>query len=250
MNLLQDETLTEINHNLKIIQKKDGLTFGSDAYLLSAYVRRSPKARSADLGSGTGIIPLLLLAKNKVACCHAVEAQSEFASLIGRNAELNAFAGRLTAHPSDVRELTSDMLGGEVDVVVSNPPYMKNSGKQSVSDRKQLARHELLGGIDDFCAAACRILKHGGLFYSVWRPDRLCDLVSALRGARLEPKRMTFVFARAELSPCLVLCEAKKGAAPGAYVTPPLIMYSGDKYSEVLTKIYETGEFDEPYQRP
>lgn len=251
MKIYQDENLININEGLSLIEKKDGLTFGTDAYLLSAYVRRQMRARAADLGSGTGVIPLLLLSKNKVASVRAVELQSDFAELIERNAEINDLADRLSVLCTDVRELIADSIGGTVDVAVSNPPYMKTTGKPNESDRKNIARHEVAGGIADFCAAAGRVLKHGGLFYTVYRADRLCELISALTAARLEPKRMTFVHARAELPPCLVLCESKKGAASGMYVTPPLIMYSsGSNYTEALEKIYETGEFNESYQKP
>lgn len=249
--IYEDETITEINDGLRLIEKRDGLTFGTDAYLLSAYVRRQTRARLADLGSGTGIIPLLLLARKKIASADAVELQPEFAELIGRNAALNGFADTLRPICSDVRALTEQLLGGTVDIAASNPPYMKPTGKPNESERRNIARHEVAGGISDFCAAAARILKHGGLFYTVWRPDRLCELTGALTAAKLEPKRMTFVHARAELPPCLVLCESKKGASPGIYITPPLVMYSHDRvYTDTLTKIYETGEFDEHYQRP
>lgn len=251
MELFHDETLTEINDGLSLIQKRDGLTFGTDAYLLAAYVRKQTRAHAVDLGSGTGIIPLLMLSKDKSAYVHAVELQPDFAELISRNAELNGYADRLTAHSADVRDITAEMFGGRVDVAVSNPPYMKPTGKANESERKNIARHEVAGGIADFCGAAYRVLKHGGLFYTVWRPDRLCELICALSASGLEPKRMTFVHARAELAPCLVLCEAKKGASPGVYVTPPLIMYThGSVYTDTLTKIYETGDFDEPYKRP
>ncbi|MBQ8249617.1 MAG: methyltransferase [Clostridia bacterium] len=251
MNINNDETLTEVNDGLKLIQKQDGLTFGTDAYLLAAYVRRQTRARAADLGSGTGIMPLLLLSRKKVAHVHAVELQSDFADIIGRNAELNGFDGLLTPHLADVRDIKTEDFGGTVDVVLSNPPYMKVTGKANESERKNIARHEVAGGITDFCNAAGRILKHGGLFYTVWRPDRLCELMDALAGAGLEVKRMTFVHSRVDLPPCLVLCEAKKGAASGVYVTPPLVMYSsGTVYTDTLTKIYETGDFDESYQKP
>lgn len=251
MELFNDEKLLTINDGLKLIEKKDGLTFGTDAYLLSAYVRRSGRAVCVDLGSGTGVIPLLMLARNKVASVKAVELQSDFAEIISRNAELNGFCDRLAVISCDVRELNEASLGGTVDMVVSNPPYMKPTGKANESERKNIARHEVAGGIADFCGCAARILKHGGLFYTVWRPDRLAELVSAQVAVGLEPKRMTFVYARAELSPCLVLCESKKGASPGMYVTPPLIMYrSGNEYTDELNRIYETGDFDESYKRP
>jgi len=251
MELKHDESITEINDGLRLIEKTDGLTFGTDAYLLSAYVRRQARAICADLGSGTGIIPLLLLARGKAKEANAVELQTDFAELISRNAELNGMSEKLRAINSDVRDITADTLGGTVDIAVSNPPYMKPTGKPNESERRNIARHEIAGGIGDFCGAAYRILKHGGLFYTVWRPDRLSELVCALTSARLAPKRMTFVHARAELPPCLVLCEAKKGANEGMYVTPPLIMYeSGSIYTDELTKIYETGDFDEHYKRP
>ena len=251
MDIKKDETLTEINDGLKLIQKTDGLTFGTDAYLLAAYVRRQTRATAVDLGSGTGIIPLLLLSRKKAAEIHAVELQAEFADIIARNSELNGFSQSLIPHCADIREIKAEDFGGTVDAVFSNPPYMKASGKANESQRKNIARHEIAGGIFDFCSAANRILKHGGLFYTVWRPDRLSELISALTSNSLEPKRMTFVHARAELPPCLVLCESKKGASPGIYVTPPLIMYSqGTEYTNTLAKIYETGDFDESYQKP
>lgn len=251
MKIYDDENIIKINDGLQLIEKNDGLTFGTDAYLLSAYVRRQPRAVCVDLGSGTGVIPLLMLSRNKVSEVHAVELQEDFAELISRNAELNGFSERLKVHHSDVRDVNEHTLELVADIVISNPPYMKPTGKANESQRKNIARHEVAGGIADFCLSAGRVLKHGGLFYTVWRPDRLSELVSAIVSVGLEIKRMTFVHARAELPPCLVLCESKKGAAPGMYVTPPLIMYSdGSIYTEELNKIYETGDFDEPYKRP
>lgn len=251
MDILNDEKLLTVNNGLKLIEKKDGLTFGTDAYLLSAYVRSQSRARCVDLGSGTGIIPMLLLSNCKAAEVHAVELQQDFAELIARNSAINSLEGKLITHCADVRDITPDSLGGIFDTAVSNPPYMKTSGKANTSERKNIARHEIAGSIKDFCGAAYRILRHGGLFYTVWRPDRLTELITALCASRLEPKRMTFVHAREELPPCLVLCEAKKGAAPGIYVTPPLIMYKNNSsYTDELNKIYETGDFDESYKRP
>lgn len=251
MNLRDDEKIVKINHGLELIEKTDGLTFGTDAYLLSAYVRGSKKSFCVDLGSGTGVISLLLLTKNKVQTVCAAELQEDFAELISRNAAHNGLSDRLSVYSGDVRSLSATDLPMAADIVVSNPPYMKCSGKSNENDRKNAARHETAGGIYDFCSAAGRILKHGGLFYVVWRPDRIGELISAMTESKIEPKRMTFVHARADLPPCLVLCEGKKFAAAGCYVTPPLIMYEeGNRYTETLEKIYEEGEFDEPYKRP
>lgn len=227
-SLLQDERLDAVNENLYLIQKKNGLTFGTDAYLLAAFARNAPKARAADLGSGTGIIPLLLLAKNKIASAHAVEIQPAFSDLITRNAEINNLSHRLFPICADLRDLNAVKLGGEFDLVTANPPYMRtDSGKRNTADEKYIARHEVCGGIADFCSAASRLLKHGGRFLTVWRPDRLSELFSALYQSKLEPKRMTLVYSDTESEPCMVLLESIKGAAPAMRVTKPLILYHG-----------------------
>ena len=179
--LRTNETLDEVNEQLRLIQRTDGLRYGTDAYLLAAYVRPAASARAVDLGSGTGIIPLLCLAKNKYAHAYAIEVQEEFADIIDRNAALNGYADRLTPLCKDLRDLSPADLGGEVNIVTANPPYMKtDAGKRNESDAKYIARHEVKGSVDDFCTAAARLLKHGGSFYVVWRPDRLCELMVSL----------------------------------------------------------------------
>ena len=231
--LSSDERIDEINERLRLIQKKQGLTFGTDAYLLAAYIRPQKSGRAVDLGSGTGILPLLLLAREKIAFAHAVEIQPAFAELIARNAALNGFSDRVMPICRDVRKLLPADVGGEADLVLSNPPYMRpNAGKKNEWDEKYIARHEVHGTVADFCSAAGRLLKFGGRFVTVLRPDRLSDLVTALRRANLEPKRMTFVHADAQAEPCMVLTEAVKGAAPALRVTPPLLLYTAMQQGE------------------
>ena len=229
MNLQPNETLHEVNEHIQLIQRTDGLTFGTDAYLLAAYVRPKRAAVAVDLGSGTGIIPLLCLARNKAARFTAVEIQPSFCELITRNAALNGMADRLTALNTDVREIKADTVGGEVDLITANPPYMApNSGARNDTDEKYVARHEVCGTVKDFCGAAGRLLKHGGRFCCVFRPERLADLFEGLRTAHLEPKRMTFVQATYAATPSMVLVEAVKYAAPGMTVTPPLCLWEAD----------------------
>ena len=229
MNLQPNETLHEVNEHIQLIQRTDGLTFGTDAYLLAAYVRPKRAAVAVDLGSGTGIIPLLCLARNKAARFTAVEIQPSFCELITRNAALNGMADRLTALNTDVRETKADTVGSEVDLVTANPPYMApNSGARNDTDEKYVARHEVCGTVKDFCGAAGRLLKHGGRFCCVFRPERLADLFEGLRTAHLEPKRMTFVQATYAATPSMVLVEAVKYAAPGMTVTPPLCLWEAD----------------------
>lgn len=249
--LALDERLDIVNEKLRLIQKKQGLTFGTDAFLLAAFVKSAPKTQAVDLGSGTGILPLLLLTKGKIKSAVAVEVQPAFADLIARNAKLNHFEERITPLCANVKDLRPETIGGEVGLVVSNPPYMKcTSGKRNESDEKYIARHEVCGNIADFCACAARLLKHGGKFVCVWRPDRLTDLLNAMHDCKLEPKRMTFVHADTSSEPCSVLIEATKGAAPSMRISKPLILYEAYENDEKVRrltkeaqKIYDTCSF-------
>ena len=249
--ILPDERLDEVNEQIRLIQKKQGLTFGTDAYLLAAFIRPDPRAHAVDLGSGTGIIPLLLCAKNKIGSATAVELQASFAELIQRNAALNGMEDRITVQNADVRELSSAMLGKEVELVCSNPPYLKsNAGKTNLAEEKEIARHELHGTIFDFCAAASRLLKTKGRFACVFRAERLSDLFAGMRANRLEPKRMVMVHADQNAKPCMVLVEAVKDAAPSLIVSPPLFLYlpkqQGDTrrvMTDQAAEIYRTCSF-------
>ena len=246
--ILEDgERLDAVNEKINLIQKKDGLTFGTDAFLLASFIKPRKSGRALELGTGTGIISLLLAAREKFAHISALEVQEDFAALAKRNAEINLLDSTLEVICGDIRDLHPSKLG-EFDVVFSNPPYMKtDSGKRNESDYKYIARHEVCGNIRDFCAAACRMLKHGGKFYVVWRPDRLCDLITALRDNRLEPKVMTFVCADSKSAPSMVLISATKGGASGMNLTAPLILHSGGDHSTLspeAQKIYDTLSFD------
>ncbi len=244
-DLRENEKITEVNENLRLIQRVDGLTFGTDAFLLAAFMREQKNAVAIDMGAGTGIISLLCLSRGKLGHVYCAEVQEPFADIIGRNAALNGFEDRITVLCRDVRELAHKDTGGEVDVVFSNPPYMRtDSGKRNEKDEKYIARHEVCGGIEDFCRSAAKMLKHGGIFYCVYRPDRLIDLISALRMSRLEPKRMTFVCGRIDSEPSMVLVESKLGGAPGLRVTEPLILTEPDgSQTERARQIYENCDF-------
>ena len=248
-----DERLDRVNEKITLIQKKDGLTFGTDAFLLAAYIKQQKYSHAVELGAGTGIISLLLAAREKFATIDAVEIQEDFYFITKRNVEHNLFDDKIKVIKDDVRCLTAVSIGKEADVVFSNPPYMRtDTGKRNVSDRKYIARHEVCGGIDDFCAAAYRLLKHGGKFYCVWRPDRLSGLMSALRDNRLEPKTMVFVHSDSASEPSMVLVSAVKGGAEGLKIMPPLFLYEdeiaqgGARTMTCRAKaIYDTMSFEE-----
>ena len=248
--MMNDVNITQINEKLQLYQLKNGLTFGTDAYLLYAYMNKHTRDTACDFGSGTGVISLLSAAKGKYSKIYACEIQEEFCDLIQKNVEINNLSSIIEARRCDVCLVPADYFSKQVDVVFANPPYMKtDNGKANTLDIKNIARHEVCGTIYDFCLSASRVLRHGGYFYCVYRPDRLADLMDAMRKSALEPKRMTFVHARSELEPCLVLVKAKKGAGVSVRITKPLIMYNSDSsYTDDLNYIYDNGEFDEAYR--
>lgn len=239
--LQPEEQLDDINAGLRLIRRKNGLTLGTDALLLAAFVRGTPRSVCVDLGSGTGVLPLLLSAAGKVRRTVALEVQPVFADLVTRNAAVNGMSDRIISLCADVRALDQKRLGQVLgakegscaDLVVSNPPYMRtDSGRRNLHDEKYIARHEVCGGIEDFCQAAGRVLRCGGSFFVVFRPDRLSELMQGLHGAGLEPKRMVFVHGDVRTPPSSVLVEARAGGAPSLQVLPPLILHDESTRSQ------------------
>lgn len=249
MILKNNERIDEVNDSLSLIQKTDGLTFGTDALLLAGYVSGKYKL-GCELGGGSGIISMLLLTRDKAAKIDAYEVQEEYAELIKRNAEYNSLLERLAPICADIRDITADE---RCDIVFTNPPYMKSSsGLNNSLDKKAIARHEICGDIGDFCLAAKKKLKFGGSFFAVYRPDRLCDIIAAMRDNTLEPKRVTFVHADTESEASMVLIEAKRGGKSGMILTKPLIIYTDRTHSEYgadMNYIMENGSFPDSYKR-
>ncbi len=249
MELNNNERIDYVNDKLSLIQKVDGLTFGTDALLLAGYINGKHKS-GVEIGGGSGIISMLLLTREKVGAVDCIEVQEEYAALIGRNAEINSLSDRLTPVCSDVREYKP---GEECDIVFTNPPYMKStSGAHNERTAKTIARHEIFGDIRDFCHAGARLLKFGGTFAVVYRPDRLIDLISAMRSEGVEPKRMTFVHADTSSEPSMVLIEGKKGGKSGLLLTKPLIIYKDRnhrEYGEDMNYIMDNGSFPPEYKR-
>ena len=248
MQLKENERLDYVNDNIELIQDTDGLTFGTDALLLAGYINGKYN-NAIELGGGTGIISMLLLARDKVKEIQCLEVQKEFAELISRNAEHNRLSDKLHAICTDIRDYLTDR---ECDLVFTNPPYMKtSSGKSNLDDKKNIARHEVAGTVYDFCKYGAKMLKYGGAFAVVYRPDRLIDLIDAMRSSGLEPKRMTYVHANEKAEPSMVLIEAKKGGKCGLKLTRPLLIYKNTDnkdYSSDMSYIMENGSFPKEYK--
>lgn len=223
-DIRENERIDEVNDRLKLIQKTDGLTFGTDALLLASFIKKRG-ARALELGGGSGIISMLLAARERFSHIVCAEVQPEYADLCRRNFVFNGLCDRVEAIEADIRNTALLGESESFDAVFSNPPYMTGDcGEGCKTDAKQIARHEVYGTVADFAACAAKMLRWGGEFYTVYRPERLVDLYTALRGAGLEPKRMTFVHAKTGKEPSMVLTEAKKGGKPGLKITRPLLL--------------------------
>lgn len=242
----ENERLDVVNDDIRLIQKKNGLTFGTDALLLASYIQEKPDSHALELGGGSGIISFLVLTRKKAKTVTVAEIQPTYATLICRNAELNRLSDAVTVLNADVRTLSPAEDDGSYQYVFSNPPYMTNAGMINQTEEKAIARHELSGGIADFCAAAAKKLKYGGSFYCVFRPERLTDLLDAMRKNCIEPKLLTMVHPACDMPPCLVLVKGKRGGKPSMICTKPLFLYADERHennSAAYDDILTTGQF-------
>ncbi len=253
ITLNNGERINKINDNVTLVESVDGLRFTTDAYLLSAYVKRPKGAfvRAAELGAGTGVISLLLVSRGLADSVRAFEVQERFCDIMRRNVLYNGFDGKIKAKCADIRDISEASEGGQFDYVFSNPPYMKlDSGRGNDHDEKNIARREVMGGLHDFCGAASRLCRYGGMFYVVYRPERTAELMVALSDNGFAPKLLTYVHPDVNSHPSLLLCAAKRGGGDGLAVTPPLILYREGTREETDTikKIYKDGSFPEEYR--
>lgn len=217
--------MQEINHGVCLREAAGSLRFGTDALLLSEFVRPAPRKRALELGCGSGAVSLLLALRGAFREVVAVEIQPELAALARENVRLNRKEQTVRIREGDLRLFSPAELGGEFDAVLANPPYMRvGSGFASPSPARQRARHECDGGIAEFSLAAARCLRYGGRFYTVYRPDRMESFFAALRAAGLSPKRMVFAHDRPGSAAFVFLCESRKGGAEGLTLLPPLYL--------------------------
>lgn len=225
---------------LRFVWDDDLFPPGTDTFLLSSLPRLRPGLRVCDLGSGTGLLGLLLLQRQGDLRVTGVELHPRAAALMERSAVENGLAGRLTACRGDLREIRSLLPAGQFDLTVCNPPYYPaESGKLPREAAVQNARAETACTLADICAAAGWLLRWGGSFCLVHKPERLTDLLCALRAAALEPKRLRAVCRRTGDSPSLMLLEARRGGKPGLAWEPSLILETAEgRPTEEVERIY------------
>lgn len=236
-----NERIDDLQRNhYKIIQDPDKFCFGMDAVLLSGFARAKEGDRVLDLGTGTGIIPILLEAKTKAAQLVGLEIQSESADMAARSVKLNGLEGKIEIVTGDIKEAVSLFGAASFHVVTCNPPYMtEHHGLTNPDAPKAIARHELLCTLEDVISQSSRLLKPGGNFYMVHRPFRLADIIVLLRQYKLEPKRMKLVYPFADKEPNMVLIEASRGGKARMTVEKPLIVYKEPNvYTDEIYNIY------------
>lgn len=223
-----------------IIQNKDGFCFGMDAVLLSGFARVKPGEEVLDLGTGTGIIPILLEAKTEGSHFTGLEIQKISADMARRSVQLNDLTEKVSIAEGDIKEAASIFGRASFDVVTSNPPYMTgNHGLTNPELPKAIARHEVLCTLEDVVGQAAALLKENGRFYMVHRPFRLAEIMNVMSRYRLEPKRMRLVYPFADREPNMVLLEGLKGGRPRITVEKPLIVYrEPGVYTDEIYDIY------------
>lgn len=239
--LLKDnERIDDLQINgLKIIQNPKGFCFGIDAVLLANFLQLKKNAKVVDLGTGTGIIPILLAGKSTTSQITGVEIQQEVAEMASRSVRLNHLENRVKILNIDLRCSEEYLPVNFFDVVTSNPPYMHSQGLLNPEDNKAISRHEVKCKLEDVIRVASRLLKHHGKFFMVHRPQRLVDIMVNCREYKLEPKRLQFVHPSSSKKPNLLLIECVKAANPELKILDPLYVYTEEgRYTDEIYQIY------------
>lgn len=241
INLKQGERLDDLQiKGYRIIQSPGRFCFGMDAVLLSSFAKVKTGERALDLGTGTGILPILLEAKNKGDSYTGLEIQEESADMARRSVQYNHLEDKVRIFTGDIREAAALFGAASFHVITVNPPYMiGDHGLKNENEAKYIARHEVLCTLEDVLRESGKLLGNKGRFYMVHRPFRLAEILSGMSRHRIEPKRMRLVHPYIDKEPNMVLLEGVKGAHPRMTVEPPLVVYNKDgTYTEELLELY------------
>lgn len=227
VELLPDEKIEPLGNGVQIIVSESH-TFGTDAILLANFASIRRKDKACDMGTGCGIIPMIWC-KGETKEITAIDIQTKAVEQLEKTIGINKIEGRITPVNCDLRALKGVLDFGSYDLVTMNPPYKPvGTGIESISEAERIARHEVTCNIDDAVSAAARLLKFGGRFCMCHRPERLCDIIVAMRQGGIEVKRIRFVTQRADTVPWLVLVEGKRGSKSSVTVEKNLVMFGAD----------------------
>ena len=237
----ENERLDELHRNgYYIIQDPKRFCFGMDAVLLSGFARAKKGERVLDLGTGTGIIPILMEAKTEADDFTALEIQEESADMARRSVLYNHLENRINIVTGDIKDASNIFGASSFHVITTNPPYMiAEHGISCSSDAKAIARHEVLCDLDDILRESAKLLCPGGRFYMVHRPFRLAEIFAKMVSYKIEPKRMQLVYPYVDKEPNMVLIEGMRGGKSRLTVEKPLIVYKEQgKYTDEIYDIY------------
>ena len=242
MELKENERIDDLEYkNLKIIQNEKGFCFGIDSILISDFAKEiKNNSIGADLGTGTGIIGILLCAKTNVKKIYGIEVQKDVADMAKRSTKLNNLENKFEIINSNIKDISGKLERESLDFAVSNPPYKKlETGKVNENEYKYISRHECSANLEDFINTAKYLLKDKGTLYMVHRPERLADLMELMRKYKIEPKKIRLVYSYINKDASLVLVKAVKNARPFLKIEKPLIIYDNNgEYTDEIYKIY------------
>lgn len=242
MKLKENERIDDLEFKgLKIIQNSTGFCFGIDSVLLSDYAKNIKKgSKIIDIGTGTGIIGILLTGKTENTYITGIEIQEEVAEMAQRSILLNNLENRFCIKNINIKNIFDEINPNTIDAIVTNPPYMKiNTGAISIEKKKLISRHEVECTLEDIIKISYKLLKSKGEFYMVHRAERIVDILYYLRKYKLEPKNIRFIHSKINQEPNLVLIKCVKNGGYGLKIDKPLIVYNDDgKYTDEILKIY------------
>ncbi len=241
VELKENERIDDLQRNgYKIIQNPKKFCFGMDAVLLSGFVKVKPGSHVLDLGTGTGIIPILLEAKTQADHISALEIQEESADMARRSVALNNLEHKIAIITGDIKEADKIFDAASFDMITCNPPYMIGQhGLTNPDAPKAIARHEILCTLEDVVRSAAKLLKTGGSFCMVHRPFRLVEIITVMTKYRLEPKRMQLVYPYVDHEPNMVLIEGCRGGKSRIKVEKPLIVFQKPNvYTDEMNDVY------------
>jgi len=227
--------------DLKLIQKKSGFRFGTDAVLLSDFAKDIASNMTLDLCTGSGIVPILLSHKSNAKKIFGLEIQEDIHEMSKRSVKINILQGKVELKKGDLKEITKHFPKRTFSLVTANPPYMKSgSGISSADYGKYISRHEALCTLEDVISAAESMLSVGGHFVMVHRPSRLTDILSLMRKYKIEPKRLRFVLPKINEEPSLILIDGLLRGGEELKILPPLVLYDENGIeTDELKRIYE-----------
>ena len=242
VELKENERIDDLEFKgLKIIQNEKGFCFGMDSVLLSDFAKNMKNNSTVlDLGTGTGIIPILLCGKTNLKKVVGIEIQQDVANMAKRSSQLNNLQDRFEVVNTNIIDLKNIYEKQSFDVIVTNPPYKKeNTGITNENEAKLISRHEITANLEDFISISKDLLKDKGEFYMVHRPERLVDILSLMRKYKIEPKILKFVSPNKNKEPNLILIKGIKNANSFLKVEKNLYVYNEDgKYTNEILKIY------------